>query len=152
MHQSWCTRVDALERMHLRWCTRADALELIHLDKVDKDMTDKDKVNKDKVEFLVPSRGPFYNCVLVSVIASHLGMDMFARFISNSTIARRSSFFGFPPCQCWTLPLYFYLYLYPKGRHRNGKTFKFRHFLKVGGLPLPSVNFTDWTQKIYHFT
>ena len=45
--------------MHQSLCTRADALELIHMDKVDKDMTDKDKVNKDKVEFLVPSRGPF---------------------------------------------------------------------------------------------
>ena len=45
--------------MHQSWCTRVDALELMHLDKVDKDMTDKDKVDKDKVEFLIPSRGPF---------------------------------------------------------------------------------------------
>ena len=34
------------------------------MDKVDKDMTDKDKMDKDKVEFLVLSRGPFWNCVL----------------------------------------------------------------------------------------
>ena len=33
---------------------------------VDQDKVDKDKVDKDKVEFLVPSRGPFQNCVLVS--------------------------------------------------------------------------------------
>ena len=59
MHRSWCTRVDALERMHLSWCTRAEALELIHLDKVDKDMMDKDKVDRDKLEFLVTSRKPF---------------------------------------------------------------------------------------------
>ena len=45
--------------MHQSSCTRAEALELIHLDKVDKDMTDKDKMDKDKVEFQVPSRGPF---------------------------------------------------------------------------------------------
>ena len=49
-------------------CTRADAL--IHMDKVDKDMTDKDKMDKDKVEFLVLSRGPFYNCVLVQITLS----------------------------------------------------------------------------------
>ena len=42
--------------MHQSLCTRADALELIHMDKVDKDMTDKDKMDK---EFLVLSRGPF---------------------------------------------------------------------------------------------
>ena len=35
------------------------------MDKMDKDMTDKDKMDKDKVEFLVLSRGPFQNCVLV---------------------------------------------------------------------------------------
>ena len=45
--------------MHQSLCTRADALELIHMDKVDKDMTDKDKMDKDKVEFLVLSREPF---------------------------------------------------------------------------------------------
>ena len=42
--------------MHQSLCTRADALELIHMDKMDKDMTDKDKMDK---EFLVLSRGPF---------------------------------------------------------------------------------------------
>ena len=42
--------------MHQSLCTRADAVELIHMDKVDKDMTDKDKMDK---EFLVLSRGPF---------------------------------------------------------------------------------------------
>ena len=46
--------------MHQSLCTRADALELIHMDKVDKDMMDKAKMDKEKVEVeLVPSRGPF---------------------------------------------------------------------------------------------
>ena len=45
--------------MHQSLCTRADALELIQMDKVDKDMTYKDKMDKDKVEFLVLCRGPF---------------------------------------------------------------------------------------------
>ena len=45
--------------MHQSLCTKTDALELIYMDRVDKDMTDKDKIDKDKVEFLVLSRGPF---------------------------------------------------------------------------------------------
>ena len=49
-------------------------------DKVDKDKVDKDK---DKVEFLVPSRGPFYNCVLVFCSLTHTG--------SKSLFPRQSS-------------------------------------------------------------
>ena len=52
------TRADA-QVMHQSLCTRADALELIHMDKLDKDLMDMDKMDKDKVEFLILSRGPF---------------------------------------------------------------------------------------------